>query len=50
MTSKHGQIEYIKEKARIYIDILHKFQLDGKSLEIIYFLLITPLLDYSGVI
>ena len=48
----HEQIEYFKEKAWFRINIMRKFKflLDRKSLEIIYFFFIRPILEYGDVV
>ena len=49
-TSWHTHISYIKENAWNRINIMHrlKFQLDRKSLEIIYTSFIRPILEYGN--
>ena len=48
----HEQIEYIKEKAWLRINIMLKFKffLDRKSLETIYNYFIKPILEYRDVV
>ena len=49
--SWHQHINYIMQKARLRIHIMQKlkFELDHKSLETIYLVIIRPLLRYGGV-
>ena len=48
----HEQIEYIKEKTWLQINIMRKFKflLDRKSLETIYWSFIRPILEYGDVV
>ena len=46
----HHHIKYISEKAWGRINVMRKFKLDRKSLEIIYTAFIRPLLEYGDVI
>ena len=50
--SWHSHIRYIKEKAWRRINILRQLKhlLDRKSLEIIYFSFIRPILEYGGIV
>ena len=50
--SWHHQIEYMKDKAWTRINVMRrlKFQLDRKSLEIIYMSFIRPIIEYADVI
>ena len=50
--SWHKQIEYIKEKSWIRINIMRKlkYELDRKSLETIYMTFILPILEYADVL
>lgn len=50
--SWHKQIEYIKEKSWIRINIMRKlkYELDRKSLETIYMTFIRPILEYADVL
>ena len=48
----HQHIDYIKQKARLRINIMRKlkFKLDRKSLETFYLIFIRPILEYGVVI
>ena len=48
----HHHIDYIKEKAWLRLNIMRKlkFRLDRKSLEIVYFSFIRPLLEYADTV
>ena len=48
----HEHINYITEKAWIRVNVMRKikFQLDRRSLEIIYISFIRPLLEYADVV
>ena len=50
--SLHEQIQYIKDKAWMRINVMRKlkFRLDRRSLEIIYIAFIRPLLEYGDVV
>ena len=50
--SWHKHIDYIKEKAWTIINIMRrlKYEIDRKSLEIIYTTFIRPILEYADVI
>ena len=48
----HNQIEFIKEKAWVRLNLMRKFkyELDRRSLEIIYISFIRPILEYGDVV
>ena len=48
----HDHLEYIKSKAWTRIKVMRKlkFKLDRKSLQIIYFTFIRPILEYADIV
>ena len=48
----HNQIEFIKEKAWVRLNLMRKviYELDRRSLEIIYISFIRPILEYGDVV